>query len=125
MHGKSDGGLQQRSEFRERVYGESKLSLKEQLLYIRHLLKLFRYKAPENVAFFHRLKKDLSRLALPSLQQAVEQDPKNARYHFHLGMADFKACDWIKAKASPEAALKLDPGFDDAAEAGKTLAGLR
>jgi dolichol-phosphate mannosyltransferase len=33
-------------QFRERLYGESKLSLKEQLLYLLHLQRLFRYRFP-------------------------------------------------------------------------------
>jgi Tfp pilus assembly protein PilF len=70
-------------------------------------------------------KKDLPGLAIAPLQQALEKDPKNATYHYHLGLAYAKAGDAVKAKATLEPALKLDPNAADAAEAKKVLASLK
>jgi tetratricopeptide (TPR) repeat protein len=67
------------------------------------------------------VKKELPSLAIPLLQAAVEKDANNATYHFHLGMA-YKNTDKVKAKASLEKALKLDPNFEGSAEARKALA---
>jgi Tfp pilus assembly protein PilF len=67
------------------------------------------------------VKKALPSLAVPLLQAAVEKDANNATYHFHLGMA-YKNSDPVKAKASLEKALKLNPNFEGSAEARKALA---
>ena len=66
-------------------------------------------------------KKDLPRLAVPLLEEAVAKDPNRALYHAHLGLAYAKAGDEAKAKASLTHALKLEPNMPEAAEARKIL----
>ncbi len=48
-----------------------------------------------------------------------------ATYHYHLGLAYLAVNDWVKARASLQQALKLDPAFDGAAKAKRTLASIR
>jgi len=70
-------------------------------------------------------KKDLNGLALGPLQQAVEKSPKEPSYQYHIGMLYAKTGDNAKARESLEKALALNPDFDGAAEARKTLASLK
>jgi tetratricopeptide (TPR) repeat protein len=70
-------------------------------------------------------KKGLSSLAVSPLLQSIEKDPKNAVYHYHLGMAYASNGDKDKARASLEKALTLDPNFNGAAQARETLSGLK
>jgi tetratricopeptide (TPR) repeat protein len=70
-------------------------------------------------------KKNLAGLAFGPLQKAVDQSPKNPAYHYHLGMLYAKTGDTAKAKTSLQNALGLDPNFDGAGEARKTLATLK
>jgi tetratricopeptide (TPR) repeat protein len=65
--------------------------------------------------------KDLPNLALPPLRLAVEREPNNAVYRYHLGLVYRKAGEIEAARASLEAALKLDPAFDGASEARQAL----
>ena len=51
-------------------------------------------------------------------------DPKNATYHFHLGMAYFKSGDRERARASLSQAIQLNPSFPGIDEAKQTLAKL-
>jgi Flp pilus assembly protein TadD len=70
-------------------------------------------------------KKGLSALALPSLKLAVDRDPKNASYHYHLGMAYAATGDAARARASLTRALALNSAFDGADEAKRTLAAIQ
>jgi Flp pilus assembly protein TadD len=70
-------------------------------------------------------RKQLGGLAVGPLKRAAEKAPKNAVYHYHLGMAYAKNDESANAKASLQKALELDPKFDGAADARKTLAGLK
>jgi Flp pilus assembly protein TadD len=70
-------------------------------------------------------KKDVGALAVPPLQAAVQNDPKNPMYHYHLGIAYAKSGEKAKAAASLDTALKLSPTFDGAPDAKKLLATLR
>jgi tetratricopeptide (TPR) repeat protein len=73
-------------------------------------------------------KKGLTALALVPLQLAVDKDqtnPKKPEYLFHLGMALAKNGDDAKARTALQAALALDPNFNGAADARKTLASLK
>jgi tetratricopeptide (TPR) repeat protein len=70
-------------------------------------------------------RKNLPGLALAPLQRAVGKSPKDPVYHYHLGMVYAKSGDAAQAKASLQKALALDPAFDGATEARKTLAKLR
>ena len=69
-------------------------------------------------------KKGLNTLAIGSFQSSIEKDPKNPLYHYHLGLAYAKNGDKDKARDSLKQALSLNPKFDGAAEAQKTLASL-
>ena len=69
-------------------------------------------------------KRGVEALAVPLLELCAERDPKNALYHFHLGMAYAQRGDDRKARGSLERALKLRPDFPGAADAKRTLAGL-
>ena len=69
-------------------------------------------------------KKGLNTLAIGSFQASIEKDQKNALYHYHLGLAYAKNGEKDKARDSLKLALSLNPKFDGAAEAQKTLASL-
>jgi Flp pilus assembly protein TadD len=56
---------------------------------------------------------------------SVEKDPKNASYHYHLGMAYAASGDAKRARIFLERSLALGGAFDGAAEARHTLAGLK
>jgi Flp pilus assembly protein TadD len=51
------------------------------------------------------------------LKQAVDGEPGNATYQYHLGLAYLKNGDQALARRTLEAALKLDPASDYADEA--------
>jgi Flp pilus assembly protein TadD len=70
-------------------------------------------------------KKGLAALAIPPLRDSVEKAPKNATYHFHLGLAYVKNGDTAEGRKSLAAALALDPKFKGADEAQRTLASLK
>jgi putative PEP-CTERM system TPR-repeat lipoprotein len=71
-------------------------------------------------------RKKLPDLALGPLLRAVEKEPKNAAYQYHLGMTyAAKTGENAKAKEHLQKALALDPSFDGAADAKKTLASLK
>ncbi len=70
-------------------------------------------------------KKGLSSMAVSPLLQSVQKDPKNATYHYHLGMAYVGSGDKDKARAALQKALALDGNFNGAAEARQTLADLK
>ena len=66
-------------------------------------------------------KKDLPRLAVPLLEDAIAKDPKRAIYHAHLGLVYAKAGDKARAKASLTRALELQPNMPEAEEARRVL----
>jgi len=70
-------------------------------------------------------KKQLSALAIPEFQKCVDKDPQNPTYLFHLGLAQAQAGDAPKARAALEQALKINPTFQGADEARRTLASLK
>jgi tetratricopeptide (TPR) repeat protein len=69
-------------------------------------------------------KKDLPSMAVAPLQHAVEQDPGNPVYHYRLGLVYLKTGDSAKARQALQQALKLNPAFQQAADAKSKLAGL-
>jgi tetratricopeptide (TPR) repeat protein len=69
-------------------------------------------------------RKDLLALAVSSLQQSVDRDPKNPISQYHLGLAYFKTGDKVKAKKALEAALQLKPDFNGASEATRLISQL-
>ena len=71
------------------------------------------------------VKRGLPALAMAPLSQAVQKNPTNPTYHYHLGMAYAKSNDRARARASLEQALKLSPSFAGADVARQTLNGLQ
>ena len=70
-------------------------------------------------------KKGLSAMAVAPLLQSVQKDPKNATYHYHLGMAYAGSGDKERARASLQKALSLDANFSGATEARQALSELK
>jgi tetratricopeptide (TPR) repeat protein len=66
--------------------------------------------------------KQLPLLAVVPFEKAVEKDPNNATFHFHLGLALTGAGDRDRARESLQTALKLQPDFPDAQREMKALA---
>jgi len=54
--------------------------------------------------------------AIDALQQAVNGDPKNPTYHYHLGMTYEKANNLPLAKKQFEATLQISPNYSQATE---------
>jgi tetratricopeptide (TPR) repeat protein len=71
------------------------------------------------------LKKDLATLAVRSFQESIEKDPKNPSFHYHLGLAYEKTGDPERARQALEQALALNPNFNGADHARKTLQSLK
>ena len=67
------------------------------------------------------LKKNLPSLAVPLFEQAAAKDPKNATYHYRLGLAAIKAGDVNKGKQALEQVIKLNPAPELVADARKAL----
>ena len=70
-------------------------------------------------------KRQLPLLAIPRFQQSIERDPRNAVYHFHLGLAYAASGESAKARDSLEHALQLNPAFDGADAARQKLVELK
>ena len=70
------------------------------------------------------LRKELYPLAIKALDRAIELDPKNPTFQYHLGLAYARNGNAERARARLEAALRLRPDFDGAADAKRVLAGL-
>jgi len=70
-------------------------------------------------------KKDMANLAIRPLETSVSQEPTNALYHYHLGLAYAKSGDSAKARKSLEQALKLQPNFPGAVDARTALVSLK
>jgi tetratricopeptide (TPR) repeat protein len=70
-------------------------------------------------------RKQLSSSAVSTLKRTVEQDPKNAVYHYHLGMAYVQAGEASLARQSLERALSLSGTFAGADHAKRALSELQ
>ena len=70
-------------------------------------------------------KKGLATLAIRSFTESIEKDPKNATYHYHLGLAYINNREPDRARASLQEALSLKPSSDEAAAVQKALASLK
>jgi len=73
---------------------------------------------------FVYIKKQLPSLAIPPLRLAVEKDPGNPAFHYHLGLAHSQAGDKAAARQALERALKLKTDFEGAEDARKVLRSL-
>ena len=60
--------------------------------------------------------------AIDALQQAIQEDPKNPNYYYHLGMAYAKQHNNTQAKKQFQSALAAQPQLPQASEAKKMLA---
>jgi Flp pilus assembly protein TadD len=69
-------------------------------------------------------KRGLPALAVEPLRRSVAKDPKNALFHFHLGMVYVKAGDAGNARSMLQRAVSLGLESQDAAEAQRALATL-
>ena len=83
-------------------------------------------KAPDSAAVNDTLgwvyyRKGLASLAIDPLKVSVEREPRNASYHYHLGVASAAAGNTALARESLQKALSLQPNFNGAAEARKAL----
>lgn len=67
-------------------------------------------------------KKKLTQLAVAALARAVERDPAQPVYRYHLGQAYVDAGDLVAARASLRRALELNTSFDSVDEARHLLA---
>jgi tetratricopeptide (TPR) repeat protein len=67
-------------------------------------------------------KKDMYPQALASLRHSVEKDPTNVSAQYHLGLTCVRLNDWDAGRKALKEALRLNPKFEGAAEAQKTLA---
>jgi len=63
--------------------------------------------------------------AIPALEQATRRAPAEALYRYHLGMAYVARGRRDDAKKAFEAALQLDPNFQQSADAKRQLENLR
>jgi Flp pilus assembly protein TadD len=70
---------------------------------------------------FVYIKKQLPALAIPPLRLAVEKDPGNPAFHYHLGLAYSQTGDKGAARQALEQALKLRADFEGAEDARKVL----
>lgn len=69
--------------------------------------------------------KNLPDLAVPPLSRAVELNPREPAYHYHLGMAYARKGDAQRGRESLERALALRGDFPGADDARRALAELR
>jgi tetratricopeptide (TPR) repeat protein len=67
-------------------------------------------------------KKDLYPQALEALQHSVDRDPTNVSAQYHLGLTKVRLVDLEGGRKALKEALRLNPTFDGAADAQKTLA---
>jgi tetratricopeptide (TPR) repeat protein len=69
-------------------------------------------------AYYHQ---GVYNAAIDLFQDAVKGDPKNATYHYHLGMAYRKLNNQAMAKKQFETVLQMNPNYSRADEIRKVL----
>lgn len=69
-------------------------------------------------------KKELPSIAIPLFQQAARKDPNNPIYQYHLGLAQLKNGERLKARMTLEQVLKDSPNAPHAEAARKALASM-
>jgi tetratricopeptide (TPR) repeat protein len=67
------------------------------------------------------LRKGMLSQAVRALQDAVDQDPFRALYHYHLGLAYAQSGEYGRARVSLQKSLKLEPNFSQSADARREL----
>jgi len=100
-----------------------------------HLAQTARREAPESSNFADTLgwafyQKGVYDSAINMFQEAIRlsqkhNEPENATYHYHLGLAYEKAAKPGLAKQHLERVLKINPNYSDAADVKKQLAQLK
>ncbi|MGB9105460.1 MAG: tetratricopeptide repeat protein, partial [Terriglobales bacterium] len=73
-------------------------------------------------AYYH---KGAYGLAVDLLQDAIKRSPDNPTYQYHLGLSYLKQNQRARAKEHLQKALQLNPKFNQADDARKTLEGLK
>jgi tetratricopeptide (TPR) repeat protein len=63
--------------------------------------------------------------AIRAFLAALEKQPENPTYHYHLGAAYLRAGKMVEARESLQKALQISPTFDGADAAGRMLAEMR
>ena len=69
-----------------------------------------------------QLRKGASGDAIASLSRAVERNPNNPVYHYHLGLAYLQSGDKQRGRSELQRALEISQDFDGADDARKQLA---
>jgi len=72
-------------------------------------------------AFYH---KGVYASAIDLLKEALDKQPNNPTYHYHIGLAYQKANDRARAKEHLERVLKLSPNYARVQEVRNALAEL-
>jgi tetratricopeptide (TPR) repeat protein len=89
------------------------------------LAQIARQKMPDSAGaadtlawvYYH---KGLYALAADLLREALHRSPRNATYHFHLGMVYEKQNNKPAAKVQKELASQIDPNYEDALQGRET-----
>ena len=69
-----------------------------------------------------QLRKGAYEDAIASFSRAVERNPNNPVYHYHLGLAYLQSGDKQRARAELQRALEISQDFNGAEDARKQLA---
>jgi Tfp pilus assembly protein PilF len=69
-------------------------------------------------------KKGMGGFSLPLLEQAIQAQPRNPVYRYHLGLVHAQAGEDAKARKALQAALDLDPKFPGADDARQVMSKL-
>jgi tetratricopeptide (TPR) repeat protein len=77
----------------------------------------------DTLAFVY-YKKEMGSFAVPLLAEALDQEPNNPEYHYHLGLVYAQAGEDAKARKSLQAALKINPQFSGADHARRIISTL-
>ena len=77
----------------------------------------------DTLAFVY-YKREMGSFAVPLLTAALDKEPNNPEYHYHLGLVYAQAGEDAKARKAFQTALKLNPRFDGAEHARRVMATL-
>jgi tetratricopeptide (TPR) repeat protein len=76
---------------------------------------------PDDTIGWAYYRKGLYTHAVSSFEEAIGHNPDNPIYHYHLGLAQLKAGDGERGRASLRRALKLKPDFPGSDDARRAL----
>jgi len=104
------------------IYADEKQNLDEALdLAQRATAQIPEYAEAWDTLGWVYVRKQVPLLAIAPFEKAVEKDPSNAIFHYHLGMALAGRGDKEKSRDALKTALKLQPDFPDAQRELKAL----